>query len=306
MSNYRKHNISLNYFSVFVFLLIFLSACNQVNFKKHKHSAYSIKKIFDLPKQLTESSGIIFYDSLLWTFNDGGHYAEIYGIDLKTGGIKKEILFADAKNIDWEDIAQDASSVYIGDIGNKHGMRQDLCIYKISKSSISSKEYQKVKAHKIKFSYADQINFTDNYHSTPFDCEALVCTDDSLLLFTKNWQTHNCAKYLLPKYHGSYIAHKIDEFDSDGLVTGADYDPVSERYILCGHKNNIPFVLLLKKKDLLSFIKARTERFDLTDLNGVQVEGIAFCNKKIFLTSEKSMTVQALYQLKLKIFHNFQ
>lgn len=95
--------------------------------------------IKELPRQLKENSGMILYDNLLWTFNDSDGENKIFGFDF-SGKIKKEIEVENARNIDWEDIAQDRKYVYIGDFGNNRGNRRDLKIYRIKKKDISKKK----------------------------------------------------------------------------------------------------------------------------------------------------------------------
>jgi hypothetical protein len=275
------------------------TACSQSNSHNKKVKSYSVEKIADLPAHIVESSGLIYFDSLLWTFNDGGHGEVLYGISINSGKIKKEIALPESKNVDWEDITQDASSIYVGDIGNNWGNRKDLCIYKISKSKLNHKKKKEIKIHKINYSYPDQTNFVYKYNDSPYDCEALVCVGDSLLLFTKNWKTHQSVVYSVPVYPGDYVAHKILDFDSNGLVTGADYNPETDELALCGHKNHIPFVIAVKLTDLLNSDNRNFDRFELRELSGVQIEGIAIYNNSIYLSSEKSTSSQALYRLKI-------
>jgi hypothetical protein len=82
---------------------------------------------------LDESSGLIFYNNTIITHNDSGNQANLYEIDASTGTITRTVTITNATNVDWEDIAQDASYIYIADIGNNYGNRTDLKIYKISK-----------------------------------------------------------------------------------------------------------------------------------------------------------------------------
>jgi hypothetical protein len=262
--------------------------------------AFTIEKIGNLSSEITESSGLIFYDSLLWTFNDGGHGAVLYGIDLNSGITEKKVPLPNAKNVDWEDITQDASSIYVGDIGNNWGNRRDLCVYKISKSNFHATKKKGIKVHKINFSYPDQNNFLYKFNETPYDCEALICVADSLILFTKNWKTHHSDVYSIPIYPGNYVAHKILEFDSKGLITGADYDPYTDNIAICGHKNHhVPFVMVFKLKDLMNNNQKNFEQFELKDQAGAQIEGIAFYNNYIYLSSERSTLVPALFRLKI-------
>jgi hypothetical protein len=281
--------------------LIAFTTCSQTSTNQGAAPAFTVEKIGNLSSDITESSGLIFYDSLLWTFNDGGHGAILYGINLNSGITDKKIPLPNANNVDWEDITQDASSIYIGDIGNNWGNRRDLCIYKISKSGFLGKKKKGIKVHKINYTYPDQNYFTYKFDDTPYDCEALICIADSLILFTKNWKTHQSVVYSVPVYPGDYVAHKIIEFDSKGLVTGADYDPLTGNIAICGHKNHIPFVMIFKLIDLMTNNQGNFKRYDLNDLMGAQIEGIAFYNNSIYLSSEKNTVMPALFRLRIKL-----
>jgi hypothetical protein len=119
-------------------------------------------------------------------------------------------------------------------------------------------------------------------------------------LFTKNWKTHRSVIYSVPIYPGDYIARKITAIDNKGLVTGADYDPVTDRLAICGHKNHVPFIIITNLKDLLDHQKKNIKLYELNDLLGVQIEGIAFYNNSIYLSSEKSVAMPALFRFNIK------
>ena len=55
-----------------------------------------------LPGQLYESSGLILFRDLLWTINDSGGEAAIYGFDRKSGEVIQVIEIVNAENDDWE------------------------------------------------------------------------------------------------------------------------------------------------------------------------------------------------------------
>ena len=45
----------------------------------------------------------------------------------------RTIKIDNAKNDDWEELAEDDEFIYIGDFGNNNGKRKNLCIYIIRK-----------------------------------------------------------------------------------------------------------------------------------------------------------------------------
>jgi len=87
-----------------------------------------------LSDSIKETSGLIFFDNLLWTHNDD-YDTTLYGIDT-LGKIQKKIVLDKVKSHDWEEISQDSSYLYLGDFGNNAtGNRTDLHILKIEKKS---------------------------------------------------------------------------------------------------------------------------------------------------------------------------
>ena len=125
---------------------------------------------------------MIWYDGLIWMINDSEGNPYLYALDTATVKIVKRVRLADAENVDWEEIAQDESFVYVGDFGNNDGSRKDLRIYKISKSDLDD---TLAVPEIIQFSYPDQTDFTPAPYDTPFDCEAMISAGDTLQLFTK-------------------------------------------------------------------------------------------------------------------------
>ena len=285
---------------VIIVAVILFSRCNYKSPDKdpEQEVSYSLEKVYNLPYDVSESSGIIIYDSLLWTFNDGRTDPILYGLDVLTGTIRKTLHLSGADNVDWEDIAQDSSFIYIGDFGNNDGSRQDLCIYRFSKNDIQKESgEQEIPSEKINFSFQDQEDFTSNDRNTPFDCEAFLFDGDSLILFTKDWVDQRSTVYMLPLVPGTYQAKRCFKMESLGLITGADFNLESNTLMLCGYSNYLPFVLVkenYREKYLLEF---NMKRIDLSDAYGIQLEGIACYNDVINLSSENSADIQALYHL---------
>lgn len=287
------HRAILQASLLFSFVLISATSCESIT-NPGRENNYSLKKLFDLPDELAENSGIIFYDSLIWTFNDYQHEAAIYGLDMKNGLVERTIYLAQANNVDWEDITQDENFIYIGDFGNNSGDRDTLIIYKIAKTLITNETEQVVHPIRILFRYEDQTNFDPMYHETSFDCEAFIVKGDSLLMFTKDWIRNTSTTYSIPKFQGAYEAKNLGSFNSNGLVTGAD--DASGQTVLCGYQGYIPFVISILHGDTLSISSAPRYHFKLYNHTGYQFEGIAILNGRVYLTAEKSATIQACWE----------
>ena len=117
-------------------------------------NAQKIKTIQKLPSYLNEISGLAFLnDTILVAHNDSGNEPILYFLNLQ-GDVIHQVEVTQAKNKDWEAIACDGKSIYIGDIGNNNNNRKDLVIYKVSTADIL--KCKSVKAEKIDISYQEQ------------------------------------------------------------------------------------------------------------------------------------------------------
>lgn len=227
------------------------------------------KKLSD---SIKETSGLIAFNSLLWTHNDD-HDKTVYGLN-HPGEIKKKIVLDKLANNDWEEISQDSTHIYIGDFGNNYkGNRTNLHILKIEKESFLA---GKPIIDTISFSYSNQTDFTrDKANKTNFDCEAFIVTNDSIYLFTKQWKQTKTSIYALPNTPGNHIASLKETLDVKGLVTGATYLPSKKLIVLCGYsKIGKPFLYLLYDYKNNDFLSGNKRRINIA-LPFHQIEGIA-------------------------------
>ena len=112
-----------------LFLLCFLLFCFSL-----EAQIENITEKYNLPNTVSETSGLLFLKGTLITHNDSGDDANLYELDTLSGSISRTISITNATNVDWEDITQDETYIYIGDFGNNNGNRQDLKVYKILKT----------------------------------------------------------------------------------------------------------------------------------------------------------------------------
>ena len=174
----------------------------------------------ELPATLNECSGLLFFDDQLWAHNDGGNEAALYQLDTLSGEVLRQVNINGATNVDWEDMAQDETHLYIGDIGNNSGNRTDLRIYKLAKADLQN---DVASAEIISYAYADQSDFGAAPQAHNYDAEALALVGDSLHLFTKNWLDKRTRRYVLPTTPGDYTVPVRDEWNVNGLITAADF-----------------------------------------------------------------------------------
>ncbi len=291
-------NYKFTKFTLCIFFTIALSVlqthAQRINIKR----STTVKDISD---SLTESSGLIDFQEFLWTHNDSGGQAALFGLDLTSGEIVRTIRITNVVNKDWEALAADSSYIYIGDIGNNAGTRTDIVVYRIRKNAIQPNCIDcYVNADSIRFSYANQDNFEKRLLQHPFDGEALIAYGDSLYIFSKNWESKISSIYALPKVPGSYSLKPSFSLNEKGLITGADYFPPDSTLILIGYRNAIPFILYYKVQETglanMEFIKRKN--FFL--LIGRQTESILKWNENTLLFStEKKILRPKIYQLLL-------
>ena len=243
-----------------------------------------------LPKEVRETSGLFFHNGRLWTHNDSGGKPILYGLDTTTFEVVQRVTLANAKNKDWEDVCTDGKQVYVGDFGNNKGKRKNLRIYTFPLSAIPSEGDARITVDSIRFSFGDQTDFENEKHAHDYDCEAMFATDAYLYLFSKGWATGTTRLYRLSKKPGKQVAEVVNGFDSQGLITGADYDRENGILVVVGYVSKVwlPFLYLIYDFDDMG-TNLPNRRFELHNYLGTQTEGICFYDKgKCYLSAETS------------------
>lgn len=238
-----------------------------------------------LPAEVAESSGLVYYKDHLITHNDSGNEPFLFVIDPVSRKLVRKVLLANATNVDWEDISQDENYLYVADIGNYSGNREDLVIYRVAKEDFDAGET--VQAARIEFRYEDQVDFSGAPRSD-WDAEALMLIQGSLLVFTKQWQANGTKVYRIPVMPGKYKAKLLGSYPSNGLVTGATYNSASGIAYLCGYSALLqPFLLRMEGAGPTTPFAGVVSR-EVPELGLAQVEGIAASNaSSYYLSSEK-------------------
>ena len=253
----------------------------------YPNTNYSPGLVAILPTNLTECSGLAFFNNLLWTHLDGGNADQLIELDTLSGAAKATVTIPNSTNTDWEDLAEDAEHIYIGDFGNNFGNRTDLRIYKIKKSNLTGGTPL---PQLIQFSYSDQTVFTSAPNNNNYDCEAFFFWNDSLHLFSKNWVDFKTRHYVLPATPGIHIAELRDSLNVQGQVTAADISDEGVALLLGYNKSTSEaFMWLLFDFQEGRFFSGNKRRISLGSAIGTsQVEGITFKdNKKGYICSEE-------------------
>lgn len=255
--------------------------------------------ICTLNDSILETSGLIYINNTLITHNDSGDGPALYEVNTINGDVNRKVIIRNASHIDWEDICNDESYIYVGDFGNNFGSRKDLCIYKIDIDEYFTTESDSVDAELIRFSYSDQKSFKHNPSYTNYDTEAVMAYNDSLYIFTKNWGDNLSYIYSCPKEPGTYTLSIVDCINPKGLVTGATYNPDDHTILLSGYVFNYPILTEIKNFTANNFSDGKIRRYILPKIGSTQIEGVAVINQdKYILSSEANRQGKAsLYSL---------
>jgi hypothetical protein len=245
--------------------------------------------------EISESSGLVYTDGKLWSHNDSGNPPNFFNVDTATGKTLQTVVVDNYLNTDWEDITADSAYIYISDCGNNDGSRKDLKILKIAKADIGAGSTVHVNAQAINISYTDQTSFTSS-STNNFDCESVFSKGDSLYLFTKDRGDGGTRVYKVCKTPGTYALTPYTNYMVNGLITGADYDPVKNEVILIGYLRShaSPFMWVLNdfKNDM--FFSGNKRRIELGPAPEWQTEGVCYRSSgHLFISCESANGIDA-------------
>ena len=246
------------------------------------NSDYIVLEENILPDELKETSGL-FCPAVgsAFTVNDSGNKSIIYNIDTTGRIIGKKIV--ETKNTDWEALTGDNQNFYIGDVGNNNGKREFVQIHALPKQD--NENISEVVT--LKIFYINNALQKNMYLKHDFDSEALINFDESLLLFSKSWNTGTLFIYELNKIEPvQFVQHTSVVEGLPGIITGGDFDSKNNRFILVGYKleemgNFSPFIAILNIDLTLHKL------FELPRYG--QVEGVCVTpNGEVWFTQEDS------------------
>lgn len=242
---------------------------------------------WDLPGTAVETSGLLYWEGVLWTHNDNSDI-NLYSIDTVSNPVNLSgFNLGQVSNYDWEDVDQDSLYIYLGDVGNNgNGNRTDLKIYRIAKNSIIAGNPE---VDTILFSYATQTDFSGTgANNTDYDCEAFIVKGDSIYVFTKEWVSNKSRLFVFSKLPGIHTANYISQYDVQGLITGAVYHENPELIVLCGYSETLqPFAYLLYDFNGNDCFNGNKRRLGI-NLPFHQVEGITTSDGlTYFMSNEK-------------------
>lgn len=268
--------IKYKLFTILLALKTLFCSCDKdiiYDYKDLSHKDISFKKKARLDSAIDESSGLAHAsDSSYYTHNDGPDN-RLFEIS-KKGQLLNVHEIANAKFIDFEEMAEDDTHYYLGDIGNNSNQRKNLRIYKVDK-----KDFTKVDT--ILYRYADQEAFPpSDKKKKNYDCEAFVHYHDSLFLFSKNRGYKLVKMYGIPAKAGTYVAHAKDSLYLTGQITSADLSPDKSKLALLAYGKIYIFALY-------NGLKLTNPFYCVKFPQSGQTEAILFVdNTKMIITNE--------------------
>ena len=237
-----------------------------------------------------ETSGLAISDdtSYLYTIEDSGNGPFVYKIS-KDGQCLERWDLLRFSNIDWEAMASDSNSYFIGDIGNNLRNRDTLTIYR--------------KNYKTGFEELPATQFVCDHPLAPFDFEAMFFANESIYLITKN---HGEKYTYLFRVEINYELNNITPIDSArirGQITGADFDAENKLLIMTGYRWYIPFVLIKKDATPSTALCKPFKRRTFWLRPAVQTEAVVIVSPdEIYISSEGNpLHRPCLFKLKLSM-----
>ena len=192
------------------------------------------------------------------------------------GSQSNQMTFSTAKNTDWEDLAYDNNTMYIGDFGNNNNSREDLVIYRIS--DFTNLGNTNAASESIHFSYEDQMNFPPSKNKLQYDVEAFFVSNSKLYLFTKDRSDPFSGitnLYTLETAPGRQVAKLIDRFSTSsdekkGAITAADLSPDGTKMVLISEEQ----IYLFSEFTAPDYFAGKVEYFAFQEKR--KYEGIVF------------------------------
>jgi len=253
-----------------------------------------------LQNKVKETSALAQFGGQIWTANDSGDGANLYQIDDKTGKVIKQVHVDDVISYDWEELAQDAGSLFVMDCGNNHGTRESRTIINVdTEVLINATDGDTVSAvNTTRFSMADKPAEPLTRYMHDYDCEASTVVGEELWVLSKNWSDLQSRLYRmdLVEISNSAVNDNVIEvipaqtLNVDGLITAADYNAATKQLVLLGYDGNLiykhPFIWIVAVENK-NLNWDRAKRFNLAPYG--QWESILWQGEEqLLLTAEAS------------------
>jgi hypothetical protein len=253
-----------------------------------------------------ENSGIVKsrqWSDLFWMQNDSGDEPRIYPVR-RDGSVYASsrypetpgVLIGGAINVDWEDIAVDASGhVIVADIGNNGNDRRDLVLYYLAEPSPDAGRTAVLR--RIFVRYPEQNAFPAPDDDFNYDAEAIFTLGDVVFICTKHRSDTLTRVYRLDFDQSAevQVLRLVDTFDVKGQATGADATPAGDKVVITTYDS----IWLFEGVDSRRPLSGPVRRLRFSPCDG-DVEAVCFAdNETLILGAEAT---KRLYEVNLKSF----
>lgn len=265
-------------FYLLFFSLFFSQKVEKIDLKKYW--------VAELSDSLAENSGLCFLNEKLFTINDGGNSSTIFEISKENGKILNQYLLP-ISNHDWEGITSDGENLYISDIGNNLGNRENLSIYKINYEKMISSPKSTDFINQKHIKYAEQKDFLPRNRKNNFDAESIFFADEKLHILTKEWISLKTNHYPFNfEKENEDLIFKKEFFALDFLATDA-YFYKNHLYIVGYTKKMKAYLQIFQKGENGCFFCGKNKKYDLGKIYKIsQIEGVAVNDLGIYLSGE--------------------
>ena len=272
----------MQYKHILLFIGILSISCT-----KNSASQDTLNTVLEFPKKLSEVSGMVVIDRLIWVIEDSGNDTKVFGLS-SDGEIKATLTLQNTTNQDWEDLTKDSqNNLYIGDFSNNANNRKDLCIYKIQAADLNSSEVNSKEI--IRFYYPEQTDFPPKKNELFYDCEAFFEFNGSFYLITKNRSKGfdgTTYVYKVPNKAGTHAAQLLGKFKTcetfnSCAITGATISPDGKKVVLLSHSK----LWLFEDFEADAFLNGKVTMLELN--HSSQKESVCFKDATTLLIADE-------------------
>ncbi|MGZ6942421.1 MAG: hypothetical protein ACXVGT_17640 [Oryzihumus sp.] len=176
--------------------------------------------------RVIESSGLVDRGALLYTNNDSGDGPYVYAVDARTGQTTGVTTYSSGDVTDVEAIAPGrAGTVWVGDIGDNRGGRDDISVYRVRPRGRGDATVQ---APRYRLAYPDG----------PRDAETLLADPRTGRLLVVSKSVFGGTVYRAPRHLDPHGVNRLTPFATvDGLVTDGSFYPDGRHVVLRTYGN---------------------------------------------------------------------
>lgn len=239
-------------------------------------------------RAISESSGLAAsrkYDEVFWTHNDKGKKANLYAMT-RHGKFLNAFRIEGPALTDWEDIAiDDASHLYLGDIGNNEAKRTQLAVHQLDEPNPKSASVPLI----------PRLSWQLRFPNKPFDCESLFVWQSYGYVISKVFKDRQAEIFRFPltEQKEPLVLEWVARLPLDSPVTGADLSADGRLLGLVCKSGAYVFDI---NGDVA---KAGQAKFHHTKFRHEHIEGCCFVPEGLLATAES----REIYLFTDKAFH---